>query len=304
MGMEGITNKNIFTGDLGNKQKSTGICDEKKQVRNGTVYIGDVKEKNDSVLNKKIQAQRESIRKVLKQFNNDNLIEAEKQEYRDYKTEMEKVIQDAQTGIDRINELQEKLTEKYGISDDSEEKKNLDLLRKSLEPDKKLTEEEIDQLRNMGELTEYQKTSLTYDAAKKVFERTVEHAQNESFNAGRTVEEIEIQVLKTHYMVDAQKIADLIMRAASEEVMKMLLEETKENIDENLEKNEEKAEKLQEEAEAKKQTEDSSGNAEVNKEILKQVYSENELDNELKKIVEASNILKEDLKGIEVNELM
>ena len=180
-----------------------------------------------------------------------------------------------------------------------------------------LTDEEKKRLKEMGEMTEYQKQSMELYAQADHWKTLISDNQEEMALGGRSVRQIKVDRLRSHALIDAQKARDEIMEAASKEAMGLLVEDAKQNIEEKAEeiqeaaeKREEKEEEKEERIEAAKEDREAAEEAtEAIKENIKEL-TENvvegedlvrEIDVEIKKILEEEKLLLEDLKGLNVN---
>ena len=137
-------------------------------------------------------------------------------------------------------------------------------------------------------------------------------AQEEAKARNMAVEDIMVERLKSHGMVDAREEADDIMEAAGKEILGMLVDEAKEKVDEKQEEEKEKAEELaekkeeeQERLDAKKETPEQAAVSQTAKTMgeLQNISQDCQmLQKELKIMVETKEITEEDIKGILVNQ--
>ena len=142
----------------------------------------------------------------------------------------------------------------------SQEQRDLELLAKEMDaktPWKQvsLTKEEgerIEQIRAQG-LTEYQERSLEMKKGAEYYENQINEMKKEIEMENSIIRATRLERLKKDPMVKAQKQAEEIMEAASEEIVGMLADEAKDHIDEEME---EKKEAAQEKAEEAKELEE------------------------------------------------
>jgi hypothetical protein len=264
----------------------------KKHATN-TIFAGNLSLNQDTITDKKLQSQKQAMKAILDKFNQDHSIDQGLETRREHQKELSADMKLAADQISNISKMKQEAKEAYGITDDSEEQKSLELLEKSMFTTEELTEEEMKQLEAMGPLTEYQKTALRYDAMEEIWKQRVEEAQNGITSETRTITAINVARLKTHPMVDAQKEAAAIIEEASKEVIGIIVQQTKENVDEEQEKKIEEAQKQQEAAD---QAKDKKSNP-VEEEILQE-----QLLMDLKSIADKQKMLEEDIKGIVVDE--
>ncbi|MDF2820649.1 MAG: hypothetical protein K0R15_1090 [Clostridiales bacterium] len=275
-----------------------------KQIKNKTIYAGDLnlKDQQDNIAKKKVNAQKKAMRTILEQFKRDKSIADGITTRRDHQQELLEKAGAIQEEIRNIQDLREKLKESYGISDDSDEQKNLKLLEKSMDFKQKLTSDEKEQLIKIGPLTDYQKKALEFDSMEDIWKERANSAIQGITNESRTIVSIKLAQLKTQPMTDAQKEAAKIMEAANKEIIGMLVQQTKEHVDEEIEKNEEKAEeKLEKQENSVNQGEkkDQIDNTDQFQKLAKQ---QDEILLELKYILQKEIIIEDDVKGIIIDE--
>lgn len=175
------------------------------------------------------------------------------------KTQQEQLKNEALKDKKTIKEVQDSRTqvmEAYGVTEDSKENKELELLRKERQANDpfsgvELTDSEKKQLESIHKngLTNYQKDMLELDDKEDFYrQRATQKASAASAISG-AISDIELERLKTHPVADATKEADAIMEAANKELIGGLWAEAKDHIDEKMEEAMEKAEKEAEEKE-------------------------------------------------------
>ena len=157
----------------------------------------------------------------------------------------------------------------YDIDPDSQEQKDLELLRKAGSvglpwSEGELTAEEEERLAQIQgkELTEYQSRVLELDKAARTHQINAFTAEKKIEQENAVIRGIREERRKTHTIVDAQKQAEEVRKAASEEVIGMVMEETKEHIDQEQEEKEEQAEEIKEKKEEQERTEQEIDNRE------------------------------------------
>ena len=305
--------RTLFAGNLNQKTDTVSKIRERAQKKAGKI-IGDVfgAEKN---LDNMVQEMKEQSAKLL----DDRAHYAEE--------------------LQRVYGEQAKLMEDNEITEESAEYKDLELLRKERDaalPNSKIeiTEEEQEQLDRIHEqgLTQFQMDMLEKDEAVKVYSSRKEAAEKGVAAIADSLRFIQIERLKEHPMVDAQKQVEGIMKQANDEIIGEARKEGMENIDEKLneivekaeeeaEKKEEEEEKLEERKEKQEELEkqiekikestsdDAADTSHVSTDYEKdmqevvQVYTgkKSKADQELEKMIENLEVIMEDLKGVEVD---
>lgn len=139
------------------------------------------------------------------------------------------------------------MKEQCNVADDSKEQQDLNLLEKRQEyrrgVGEKLTRDEWKKLNEIDKqpLTEYQKRALEIHAQAVEEKVTIRDTTSGMQAAVGNVKRIMIEKLKTHGMVDAKNAADVIMDAANDDVVSMLVSDVKDGIDEKMEEAKEDA---------------------------------------------------------------
>lgn len=249
-------------GVNGNRFDDTQVNQEKegKQAKSGNrIYAGNLNITSDPIAQKRKEAQEKAMKVVKDAWENDRLIDESIDRRRAHIEEMRALEEEAGKHLDELEEKKSALTEKYGVPEDSDEYRDLQLLEKRQNSKagmgEALTEEELERLKEIDEkpLTEYQQRSLELNAQALEDKKTMKNAKKQAMDDIANIQNIKTERLKTHGMVDAQKSSDAILEAANKEIIGMLIDEAKDSIDEKMEENEKKAE---ESAEAKKEEEE------------------------------------------------
>lgn len=332
-------NKSMLAAD--NPISTTGKRQSKSNGKNGAIYSGNLNLMDDKIAQKRAQARKQAVKLVTDQFARDSKISDDIKNRYERIRALQKEMGAVSDEINDISAAQEKLKETYGITENSREQKDLELLQKSkngealneeeaerlkdirlLEKNRRgepLTPDERERMKNIEPLTEYQRRMLDYEDEKKMLglkkEELTKGIMNES-NAIRSIKDSLLKVSEYKGMGGALDKADDIMEAAAQEIIGMLVEEGKEAVDEKLEEAVREAEK---EAEEKKEQEEKLEQIKEEKEQyapegvskdtqetvgkLPELESEqSKIETELKKILDEQALLEEDMKGIVVNE--
>lgn len=295
-------NKSFFAGDSPFKKEGMTIQDrvaQKKQLyQKKAMHMVTTANKAEKQIDGSIEDIKEKIR----------MLQAENEEankfYKDYKQQMAQAKED------------------YNIADDSQEQKDLELLQKQYDMSKhgsmeQLTEEEKERLKNMEELTEYQQLSMDLYKEADYWKTQIETNNLIINGESGAIRSINIERLKTHGMVDAQKAKESILAAASKEIEGMLVDDAKEALDEKAEevkeaaedqkeKKEEEEERIEAAKENKEEREDfveavRDNTAELTQQAVESDVIMEDVNEEIKKIMQQEKLLEEDLKGLTVN---
>lgn len=294
----------------GQKEKRTGHKDPKKDT---VIYAGNLMP-NDRIEARKKQLQEKAMKVVIDQFEADSEVDAELKSRRGHIQDLKEEASRASEQMLDVKETQERLIAREGISEDE-----LALLRKARKSGLQgLSEDERQQIVDMGGLTEDRSSILAYDDVIEHYQKAAEQAHNEIAQESRTVEQIKTGLLKQHGMSDAVRTKEEMSLEAAKEVAGMLFEEAKKNIEkewqemlekaeEAAEKKEEKEELLEKAAEKNEQTQEKT--EEISEKIQEDVQEVLDMSGrqdtvklEVDKLLQESGLLEEELKGILIDQ--
>lgn len=318
-------NTSIYVGTavqdrMNQDQTGKAGTSEKGNIFAGNTLLGDKQE--DTIAMRKNEAQKSALKKINDVISGHQKMEESINEMKDSQKEMLQIAGDTKEQIDFYQQKKQDLMENYNVDPEGKEQKDLELLEKSLDFSKLLTDEEREQLKDIGELTDYQKEALEIDGYLNTLEKKRQGALQgyEAIQGG--IIDTELEELKDHSMVDAQKEAAKIMQTAAKEAAFMLLQEAKDHIDEELKEKKEEIEKAKEEKEEREenienkettgsetestQTEktESVASSEQIVDIPTQDATQERMVQEIKEIVKQHKLLEEDLMGIKVDSLI
>lgn len=253
----------VFVGGNINPENALGMENDKvnnTKRNSGTFFAGNSNLDMDPIAEKRKEAQKKAWNVVSSAWDSDKSIDETVQKSRDKYQQM-KAIQDEAAGeLNRIDNEMNSLKEEYNVASDSQEQKDLDLIIKYREMMKnpnaeRLTDEEMEQYGRIDKnnLTEYQSRALELYEQREKPEKDMEEAKKEMIKANKEITAIGIERLKSHTMVDANKDAEAILKAASDEIIGMVVEEGKEHADEKIDEVKEEAEKKAEEKKEKEE---------------------------------------------------
>jgi hypothetical protein len=211
------------------------LTEDSKKKTSGTINASELNipgNKNSTL--KELLAKRAAIKVQMDQFEKDLNVADEIKTHADKRDSLQKEASSHQGEVNRINGLKNDLKETYGVEDNSDEQKNLELLEKQIATPEALTTEERDKIKNMGELSEYQEAALEYDAMAGIWQDRADQAMEDSINEDKSIEGIKLGLLKTHPMLDAKKEAEGILKKTDDEIQVAILDELKNKVNENL----------------------------------------------------------------------
>lgn len=253
---------------------------------------------------KKADAQKNALKKILEQFTSDLEVDNAIKDSEVQREELTKEIEKYNEELNKIEQAQKELKEEYGITDGCEEEENLELLRKSVNDPFSLTEEDMTKLEEMGEITDYQKAALEYDAQAEVWEERKADAMGKVDNTGKQIEAIKLERLKADPMVAVQAAAAEIMEVAVQNIITEIYEEAKEELEEKFGggtlTDEVKKEEAAEEEDEKVEEEQ----VDVEKIQEELTSAQKDILGRFKKFILANGMLPEDVLGIKIDELL
>ncbi len=317
-----VHNTTIFMGDNTRRERQNGITEEKSGPK--TIFAGNFNKKFDPIAQKKEQARKQAMKVVGDAWENDRKIDQSLEDSRNRIREYQKQIGEANSELGRIKEDRLALRDSYGVSEDSQEEQDLQLLVKRVDSQRSgsgvhLTEEEYERLAQIDEqgLTEYQQRSLDKYKSGDMYEREKAEAQQGIQAEESFIRATKRELPKNQGMLKAQATADDIMEAAGKEIVGMLIDEAKDHIDEEMEEKkeaaEEKAEEEKEEEEKiEKIKEDKAEKEEfaegvseqvedITKYVVEMEDTMGDVQQEIKKIMDEMKLLEEDMKGAAVD---
>lgn len=304
-------NRSIFVG--GENTNQAKGADESGKNKGGTFSINasQLNLMQDPIQARREQAQKEAMDILRGQFEADGAIDTDLKERRGRIAQNKETAAAALKEINAISEEQEKLKEAYGIEADSQEQQDLELrmkFNKAMKPDsqEQLTEEEWERYQELGPMTEYQKAAMELEADKGKWRKEIDEAQKVITSETQVIRATQQEVVKHHGMDDAVAAKEEYLKAASKEIIGMLIEEGKDHIEEKVEEAVEKGEKLKEEKEELEELrEERKAEREENtpqpEELLDIHKIQKDVEEQLNAILEEQKLLKEDLKGLKVN---
>ena len=232
-----------------------------KDNNRSTIFAGDLGMgmQNDIVTQRKQRAQKKALKIIGDAWNSDRKTDQTIADYQDKIRQLKADLEENQGIVQRGEAHKEELRQLYGVAEDSQEQKDLELLEKEAASKKHyansdpvyLTDEEQEHLAEIHEqgLTEYQERCMNIDKEQENFEEKVDKIKTQIKAYSNAITSTKQERLKSHGMVDAQKNADKVLEEASKEVIGMLWGEAKDHVDEELEEQVEEAKKKAEEEE-------------------------------------------------------
>ena len=321
----------IRANQSGAEQAATQKSAEKKGHQNiiKSVNAGGLVQKNN--IQSQIEARRNNAKKqALKVVSDawkwDNQSAKDIEDMQGLKQTKVSEMNDMRAKMKDIENTKKSLQDEYGVSDDSKEQKDLELLEKyqnniNGSSYDEFSDEEIARLKELqnAQLTEYQKKVLSLNSMKGQVSVEAERKQYEVNALTASISDATLEQLKSRDMEKASDAADEIMDSANKEILGMLIEEGKNNVDDKIEEEKEKAEEAADKKEEQdEQVKEAKGKRKNQEKILEGQQSADELEHDvsmqkqnlskmdeahknIQKILKEKNLVNEDLKGIEID---
>lgn len=321
--MQAVQNENLQKSAGKRNRRAQNTQNTKKNVDGRSLIAGSSKEQIEK---KRKLAQKQAMKLVKDAFSGD---QATKQNIEDLKAQKAEKVAEYQEKMQQIGNIsaeKDKLRETYGISKDSQEQKDLELLEKY--QNNKLgifsddfSKEEIDRLKELANepRTEYQKQVLSLNGKKAALQSDADLMQQQIMVLTQNQSDAKVDQLKSQDMLKAGDAAEEIQKAASDEIVGMVIADAKEKLDKELEEKKEEAEKKAEEKEEqderiekakeerKEDREMIEGDLDAEKlqadaSFQKQsVTQSEETTQRINQIMKKNHLINEDLKGIEID---
>ncbi len=219
----------------------------KNHIYAANLKLGQNPAGQDPIEQKRGIARQKALKIVKDAWENDKEIERDVLAKRTHYEEMRLQKEEAGEQLDYIHKDEKAYQELYGVKDDSQEQRDLELLKKRQEYQAGVgappTREESERLSEIDEnpLTEYQEKMLGLNRMSIDTRQKFHEADKAMTDDVRDAKRILLGKLEYHPMVDAQNAADDIMDASNREVMGMLVQEAVSHVDEQQKEAEEKA---------------------------------------------------------------
>ena len=313
-----VQNNSIFMGDdirsARHREGDTTGNDRKKSI-NGS----ELKNRFDPIAAKKEEARKKAMKIIGDVVANELKTDDDLTARRERIKSLRKDIGDANRAVREIEDSRAALRDTYGIDENSQEEQDLRLLEKGARA--KMPGSGIimtyDELKKIKEIKAKGLTERTLEMLEleTSYVTTAYEAKQEIMVENRIISATELERLKNHPMIDAQKQADAVMEEASKEIMGMLIDEAKDHIDEEAEREKEetlaekeKEEELQERIDAVK---DKKENEELTEDILDGVAEAastaadvNTAQQEVKDMMNIMKLIEDDIKGAVVDKAL
>lgn len=330
----GKTNNDLF---ITNERAAASKRAAKQESNGKTIFAGNLKKPTDLISAKRQQAQKKASKIVGDVFKSAKKIEKNMTAMLDKSQELlDQRIADKAT-LQEIEDQRKNIMERYNVTEDSEEYKDLELLRKEKEAKNplsgiELTEDEQEKLTEIHKegLTIFQSDMLFMDDAYTEYENRIQSNEKAIKAIQQAWGDMKVELLKSEPMQEAQEKSEDVLMTANKEIIGDLRKEAVDHVEEKLEDVVEEAKKK---AEEKKKEESRLEDRKQKQTKLDQTVGKNKnssissvnttprhdsldkvmdnlssystqkstADKKLKKIMDELDLIMEDLKGTEVD---
>ena len=310
-------NINVNNSDISIKNSKTGAKKNIKSISAGN--LNDMTDREFNISQKRKVARKQAMKLISDAWDKDNKAAQGIKDMESEKADIANINADLKSKLKDLQEL-------YGVHSESQEQKDLELLKKYQDnrngvSNDKFSKEEIDRLKELQNepLTEYQKKALMINSSKDAIRSQIDQNDLKAMNKTMSINNAKLEQLKSQDMLKAGDAADSIIEAADKDIFGMLVNEGKQNIDDNMKEQQEEAKKAEEEKEKKQeQIDEAKKKRQEEKELLEneQQADKLELDNsinsqavdhlseaqqQVEQLMKNNNMVNEDIKGIEID---
>ncbi len=264
--MSRISNTNYTIHVAGNRneqeasQRAARADKSKAAEERKTVFAGNVQTGEQTIIGKLQQAREKAWKIVSDAWKNEQQTDDTVSEIEQHKAEMLAELDEANEQLSKNAAAQEDLRQLYEVDVDSEEYKNVQLLKKEQDFSNGVstempTLEEQEQLAEIKKqpLTEYQEKVLELNEHAAKFKKDIRDAKAWLNADTQNIQTIHLERLKSNPIGEAKQEADELLETASKEAVYEMIAEGKENIDEKIEEVKEQAEENAQKQEEKQE---------------------------------------------------
>ncbi len=293
---------------------ATGSAKEQPGAQEKMKSFSMAQKAQDPIAERKAQAFEKARKIVSDAFAGEQKIDAQLEELRDLSA---RLTEDNKEKLDQISQNKtemDELQQVYGVTEDSQQQKDLELLMKKhdsyYDPTVRLSEQEqarYEEIMAAGP-TEYQSRMMERHEENRRLEREMQENLAAIQANGAAVRFVKGERLKNSPILDAEQAADKVLDAESEAITGELVGDAVEHMQDELSEKVEEAEKLAQQREEQKEqireevkeTQTVSGNA--SPEDIVQIQQQ--IQAEIEKVLEELKLMAEDLKGNAIDKLV
>lgn len=268
-------------------RKQVAKAEKEQNGKRSSIYSGHLNLAADPLTKRKKLAQKQAMKVVKDVFESDQNFEKTMDNAKASIDQLRNENREYRAHLSEIPGRQEELRKSYGVEADSQEQKDLELLRKaraasrSWNPEVQLSAEEKEQLARIQEqgMTDYQRESLALDSEKELYETYMERNYLLIEVTGKAIGDMQVEKLKEDPMVEAMDKMDELMKNVNKNLAFELMGEGVDHIQEEQEKKAEEAEKKAEEKEEQEEKIEEQQEKKAEKEEMIEEIRENAQEN-------------------------
>ncbi len=302
--------KTIIPNNNGSTDRKLTELTQQRREKQGhkkdskTIFAGGLNGNQDLITNKKALGNKQAIKTILNTFTKEMKVDDGINKLKNKQEEFLGNIKDFKDKIKSVQDMKADIQKAYNVSEDSDEQKDTELLIKAQNSSGDLTKEEMERLKNIGPLTDYQKEILEVNKMETDWTKRMESASMGITSIDQAITGISLERLKSNPVLEAKKQAEAILENTSKEVAGLLLDEAVENTDKKIEDNDKNSDSeidnTQPKTEEEKPKAEDKSKADDNS--IEDLSTKHEkLLREIKKQAQKDNLSLEDLKGLIVD---
>ena len=281
---------------------------------------------NSMIEQRKKMAGKQAMKLISAAFGRDIKSQESIDKLRELKSQKLDELRDKNKSMAEIDEQKAALMKEYGVTEDSDEMKELELLKKYQNNRMgiltgEFSDEEIEKLKSLQgtSRSEFQAKYLELNDAYNQYQKDAGEIEDDLKVLTANINNQKNDLNASQDMEKAQDAAESIMDAASKEALGLMMQEAKDNIDKTAEEEKEKAEKVKEkEEELQEKIDKTKERNEEQKKIIEESAEASKLDQNISvktqdtsavaeaqksidKILKDNNLINDDIKGIEID---
>lgn len=264
---DNTTGTALTTAKPAEKQDNKNTCAKNSETGNGLTINGyELNLGEDIVEEKRKKAKSMAMQLMLDVYKTDKKLDDTAEEKNAHAKKLYAENEEARRMIADIKKEKDNTNELYGVTEDSGEAKDLDILRRGRDSmgnlQAALSDEEYARYKELyaDGLSDYHQRMLSLDNDEKIYNKQISDNMNEIVSDYAFTRNLAIERLKSHDMLDAKKQGEKLEEAASKEIIGQVMQDAVDNIDEETQKEKEDAlEKKQEQQKLEERIEKAKG---------------------------------------------
>lgn len=312
----GITMSNTISFNVNNIQnQQMNASNTKKQ--DGSIFVGGQDGKcplagNSLIEQRKKMAGKQVMKLISDAFSKNIKSQESIDNLRELKAQRLDELKEINKSMADIESQKEALMKEYGVTEDSDEMKELELLKKYQNNRMgiltgEFTDEEIEKLKSLQgtSRSEFQARYLELNDAYNQYQKDAGQIEDEIRSLSGDIELQKNELNASRDMEKAQDAAESIMDATSKETIGLMIQDAKEHVDETAEEEKEKAKKVKERNEGQKKIIEESAEADKLDQSISMKSQDtsavSQAQKSIDKILKDNNLISDDIKGIEID---